>query len=591
MSIIFKLEDNKTIKIEIEDLKDPIFGGQGRIYFYRDYLLKVLPLDDDTESIPRRFKTLKKVCANLNDEIKKFIVYRGIPLSISVDFKNYFNFRTTDKAILLLFNFLDGEDLFNFLKDELPLSQKRINVYRKLIDILIAVNSVGIIHGDLYPDNFLVDKNEDVYILDLEGAGILIDRKEWEWKPLVIGKESLFPLPPEVKFKNEFTIYSDVWTGVYLLFFILTGIKPLDFMLRNDHKYLQSIIPSINKSKNSWPPELPVNSIREQRKYADFHSFYSSLFKKKKLSEILINTYIKGYLDYTYRPKFEEIKEAIDYELNIQHYQTLLDQRILNPVIENVPDKHVLSNTDLSIIEEKDLLQKMEGQKKEQDQKSEKTEKVEQNKIDLSELDKSDDKKYRFQNYINNLPVSTREYLNNIISSLKNEKLYGEEIEKAIEELIKMKHTEIIVNTFIKTKDIHLVALFLKFIYAGYWQNLLDSLYALSNVSNLGVYRIIEQKVLPIIVKTRRKSENILDNYKEIFEHIYSSINKEISFYSSKKAEIVSNYLLVTFCFLSFIVPFVMFYFFKMSYVSMILIYPFLLILFLIVFRMVFIFV
>ncbi|MCX7758739.1 MAG: protein kinase [bacterium] len=588
MSIIFKLEDNRTLKIEIEELKDPIFGGQGRIYFYRDYILKVLPLDDDTESIPRRFKTLKKVCSNITDEIKKFIIYRGIPLSISVDFKNYFNFKTTDKAILLLFNFLDGKDLFNFLKDELPLSQKRINIYKKLINILIAVNLVGIIHGDLYPDNFLVDKNEDVYILDLEGAGILIDRKEWEWKPLVIGKESLFPLPPEVKFKNEFTIYSDVWTGVYLLFFILTGIKPLDFMLRNDHKYLQSIIPSINKSKNSWPPELPVNSIREQRKYADFHSFYSSLFKKKKLSEILINTYVKGYLDYTCRPKFEEIKEAIDYELNITHYQTAWDQEILNPITENIVDKDVLST-----IEEKGLLKKTEQQMKEEGQEPENLEEIEQNKTDLPEFDKLDQEKdlYTLQNYINNLPVSTREYLNNIISSLKNEKLYGEEIEKAIEELIKMKHTEIIVNTFIKTKDIHLVALFLKFIYAGYWQNLLDSLYALSNVSNLGVYRIIEQKVLPIIVKTRRKSENILDNYKEIFEHIYSSINKEISFYSSKKAEIVSNYLLVTFCFLSFIVPFVMFYFFKMSYVSMILIYPFLLILFLIVFRMVFIFV
>ncbi|MCS6956137.1 MAG: protein kinase, partial [Candidatus Calescibacterium sp.] len=383
MSIIFKLEDNRTLKIEIEELKDPIFGGQGRIYFYRDYILKVLPLDDDTESIPRRFKTLKKVCSNITDEIKKFIIYRGIPLSISVDFKNYFNFKTTDKAILLLFNFLDGKDLFNFLKDELPLSQKRINIYKKLINILIAVNLVGIIHGDLYPDNFLVDKNEDVYILDLEGAGILIDRKEWEWKPLVIGKESLFPLPPEVKFKNEFTIYSDVWTGVYLLFFILTGIKPLDFMLRNDHKYLQSIIPSINKSKNSWPPELPVNSIREQRKYADFHSFYSSLFKKKKLSEILINTYVKGYLDYTCRPKFEEIKEAIDYELNITHYQTAWDQEILNPITENIVDKDVLST-----IEEKGLLKETEQQMKEEGQEPENLEEIEQNKTDLPEFDK-----------------------------------------------------------------------------------------------------------------------------------------------------------------------------------------------------------
>ncbi|MCX7759503.1 MAG: hypothetical protein N2169_07880, partial [bacterium] len=301
-----------------------------------------------------------------------------------------------------------------------------------------------------------------------------------------------------------------------------------------------------------------------------------------------INTYVKGYLDYTCRPKFEEIKEAIDYELNITHYQTAFDQETLNQVSENILDKDVFRN-----IEEKDLSQETEQQMKEEGQEPENLEEIEQNKTDLPEFDKSDQEKdvHTLQNYINNLPVSTREYLNNIISSLKYEKLYGEEIEKAIEELIKMKHMEIIVNTFIKTRDIHLVALFLKFIYVGYWQNLLDSLYNLSNVSKVGVYRIIEQKVLPIIVKTKRRNENILDNYKEIFEHIYSSINREISFYSSRKAEIISNYLVISFCLFSFIVPFVLFYFFKMGYVSIILIYPFLLILFFVFFKLVFIFV
>ncbi len=538
MKISFKTDKNEIIEIDLEKIGFPVFGGQGRIYFYENYIIKVFPLDENTESIPRRFRSLKKICAKIDPNIYPFITFRGIPLATAVDVKNYFNFKTVDKAILLLFNIVKGQDLFDYLKDEFPLSEKRIDVYKKLIDILNAMNSVGIVHSDLYPDNFIVDNNQDVYVLDLECAGIW--NNQWEWIPLTTGKESLFILPPEIKFDNRFTIYSDIWTGLYLIFFVLTGFKPFDFLHRSDHKYFQNVVFSVDSSQIVWPPVIPDDLIIDSKKYEEFRNLYSFLFNKGEFSKILFNTYINGYLNPSSRPSFEKIKEVINYELNLKSNFYIASQKI------NLMD---LSNkqipTQKENLEDKDAI----------------------------------------KNIFSQLPISTRDYLFKIIKDLKENDFYSEEVAKAIEKLVQMKQTDVIVNIYRETKNIYLIVILLKFIENGQWQSFINNLYSLSDISGISGYKIVNQRILPLVNKYKKKKIDILQAHRDIFNEINLFIFREINFYRKKKIYSFYVQFLVFVCIISFILPFVFFSIYR-DYLVVIGIYPVFLIVVLIIYNL-----
>ncbi|MEN3014599.1 MAG: lipopolysaccharide kinase InaA family protein [bacterium] len=568
MAISFRFDDGSEIQINLESLQNPIFGGQGRIYFYQNYLIKVLPLNDETESIPRRFIVLKRVCNQIDPTVREYITYRGIPLSISVDLKNYFNFKTTDKALILLFNLLDGKDIFDYLKNEPPLSPKRRHIYQKTIKILTAINNVGIIHGDLYPDNFIVSKNDEVYILDLEGAGILLNRREWEWKPLVIGKEGIFPLPPEVKYSGEFTVSSDIWTGLYLVFFILTGIKPLDFLVRNDHKYLETIVSSIDKEVNSWPPALPDSLIKNVQRYQDFSTFYNSIFKKGKLCQILVRTYIKGYTDYSVRPSFEEIKQAIDQEIeDIQDVQEI--------IIEIKPVKTKPSDLKSNTAEVKSSTSEAKPKTAEVEPKTLESKTLESRPktAELKPKSTSYSISPELEQKISSLPISTRGYVFKIINSLKAENIIDQISEKAFEKVIEHRQAESLVNTFIITKDIFLAAVLLKFAESEYYENFLKDLQTLSNIQSRSAMEVIQTVLYPIVLKYKNKNKKINDVHEDIFSEFHLITAEAISTQKQKEIAKFSNTILYFFSFICFCIPFIL-YTFQINYNMIAMLYP-----------------
>ena len=560
MKISFKTDKNEIIEIDLDKLGSPVFGGQGRIYFYENYIIKVFPLDENSESIPRRFRSLKKICTRIDPNVYPFITFRGIPLATAVDVKNYFNFKTVDKAILLLFNLVKGQDLFDYLKDEFPLSEKRIDVYKKLIDILTAMNSVGIVHSDLYPDNFIVDNNQDVYVLDLEGAGIW--NNQWEWMPLTTGKESLFILPPEIKFDNRFTIYSDIWTGLYLIFFVLTGFKPFDFLHRSDHKYFQNVVFSVDDSEITWPPVIPNELIIDSKRYEEFRNLYSFLFSKGEFSKVLFNTYINGYLNPDLRPSFKKIKEVINYELNLESNFYSTSQKI--DLINSIPQINpTLPKTDLSNLKDSKII----------------TQDLKDNQI-ITEQKSLEDQDTLFPQ----LPNPIADYLFKMIKDLKEYNFYTKETDIIMEKLIQSNQIDILTNIYKEKKDIYLIALFLKFTENEKWESFINNLHSLSRMLGINRYKIINQKVLPLIENYIKRKTDILQIHKDIFNQINTLLLEEINL-QNKKKESSYVYFLVFVCVISFILPFVFFSIYR-DYLVVIGIYPVFLIVVLIIYNL-----
>lgn len=304
-----------------------ISGGQGRVYRGKingkDTLLKVMP--DFTLGAAQTFRRLKGMRGSFmrlkdtlkladNDPAFDRVTYRGLPIGQGTARPDEFQYPQAKTLYIFAFHFIDGPLLEKYLKDEEPLSERRKKVAKQIIDIMIFLRQGGIVHNDLYPDNFIVDRQGKVFIMDLEGAGIRDNtRRNWEWKPTVGGKPQIWPVAPEVESGTP-TFQSDIWIGAYLLFWTLTGFKPLDFMSRIDKKAMDDLYDSVNHKRPCWPPILQkelrfVNSAFPPEKMKEFMDYY---FQGTHFGATLFATYVPGYKKPHTRPSFRFFK----YNLN-----------------------------------------------------------------------------------------------------------------------------------------------------------------------------------------------------------------------------------------------------------------------------------
>jgi len=327
MAFITFYETGEQVKIDVKkDLKYATFGGQSRIYYWtykrKHYVIKAIP---DPSEIFRRIKDLRLRLKEKSkgERIPHGIFYRGLPVGQGRGLPQEFGFKTVKNVGLLVFRKVYGNNLMSYLKNEEPLSKRRRAMARMALDILIYMQDCGIVHGDLYPDNFMVDDlknrvNPNLYIIDFEGAGILNTRRTaWYWQPTVLGKEYMFPNPPEVKETGVPSFYSDRWIGVYLIFYILAGFKqlkhPIPFLIRIDHKVLNAMYLAADKKVACWPPKLPssfryISRHYPPEKFAKFMKYY---FSGTRFEWILFKTYIAGYKDPQKRPDFREVKYCL----------------------------------------------------------------------------------------------------------------------------------------------------------------------------------------------------------------------------------------------------------------------------------------
>lgn len=567
MSIIFKLEEGKLIKLELEELEklENYDNSLGKTFFYNEYVLKVFPINPITENIIGKFKFLNKKISSINDNfknLKKFVFYRSIPLSFFIDAKNVLRFlpqknknTQVERSVWFIFSKIEGISLGKYLENESPFSQKRINIAEKIINIVNFCNKQGIIINDIYQDNFIIDKDMNVYILDLYKCGILNEDDFWEWEPIISIKEELF-YPPETILKQKINKNIENWALVYLIFWILTGLKPFDFLPQNNHKNLETFILNIDKSIVTWPPLITTfqesskkiisSKTIKKEKYEIFRNLCNELDNediKAKIFELSFNTFIKGYLDHNYRFSAEQIK-------NFLFKSSIKNTEFSEFGFPSTQTKENIEN----LIEDKD----------QKEQKKEEEIKVKPQTVKKQETNKEKSK------IIKNLPISTREYITKIIQQLEKTRLYNKEVEKNIEEIIKKQQIDLVINVFISTRDLNTVLWLIYIMNTEYWESLFNQLTKLSEILNISIYKVIEQKVVPILYK----NQNIEENYKEILNQVQLEILRETKKQNDIKIKNLTNIFLITISIIFFLLPFILFFVFKIKILYIILLYP-----------------
>ncbi len=252
---------NKKINIKESNL---ILVNKGQnlvdFYEYNDYFLKVI---NDVLNVNKFYKDLIKriefIYDLLNnkteDNFIKISLENSLPIGYFLDDGKIFNKGT--KNMLLLFKKQNYISLDNFLNNQEIFSYKRIEIYNKLIDLLIFFHENSVLLCDFKLDNFLVIENEQGFFItirniekinvnDLKDVGFI---------------SSDFILPPEAFFKNEYNIYSELWLATNFIFYILTGLNVFDFIkaANINHNMLQNFLYHVDYKVKTWPPDIKQN--------------------------------------------------------------------------------------------------------------------------------------------------------------------------------------------------------------------------------------------------------------------------------------------------------------------------------------------
>ncbi|KAI8549806.1 hypothetical protein RHMOL_Rhmol06G0054000 [Rhododendron molle] len=163
-------------------------------------------------------------------------------------------------ACIIIYEYLPNgslEDRLSCRDDSTPLSWKtRIRIAAELCSVLIFLHSDSIVHGDLKPDNILLDAN---YVCKLSDFGVcrVVNRNEESSNTrgccVTVSRGTFGYIDPD--FAGELTPKSDVYSFGVILLRLLTGNKPAVGLPAEMQEALddERLIDILDPTVEDWP--------------------------------------------------------------------------------------------------------------------------------------------------------------------------------------------------------------------------------------------------------------------------------------------------------------------------------------------------
>ena len=309
-----------------------------------------------------------------------------------------------DKYFLISMEYINGGNLFSFVKKRRKISEKISKyLFRQIILGLNHIHSHNIVHRDIKLENILIDFKNNIKICDF-GIGIILkspdDLLYEQWgTPIYMSPEVL------LSNKNNNIGYKgfpvDIWACGIALYIMLSGSFP--FMTDNEESEISSFNDKSNKSEAYYNKEINFAIINNEPKEIEnisneakdllngilnkdpnkrltieqilYHPWLNSKKKDKKLNlftqaeKILMS---KTYIDYRKRAS-DELRESFSLSnLNFDFDEE--DKKNDNNILKNVSSKSSIL-TPYNTIENK-------GKSSEKNE----NEKTNQKKMDLNDF-------------------------------------------------------------------------------------------------------------------------------------------------------------------------------------------------------------
>lgn len=340
------MADNQKVIFDI-DLNNPLDaeGGEGTIYKSKlagkDFVIKPIELHSNTK---RKYKTLNDRIKSINGSdnlksvLKERVSHSFIPYAQNFHAGSLFGYVHTPKIDVFAYSFIQGKKLSQHLSDniEMPV-EERLNICVKLLDLLYFLQrDCGILHADIFEDNFIIDFDGNIFPIDSTSCGYFTwnydNRKDPEYfgdivyRPRNRGKAENWGLPIPKDFAEDgiTTQYTDRYFTARLIWRILTNqMHPYTFLTRVDDTSLEDLISCVaNDEVQSWPPKFGYEpDYLDQSKYEMYESYMQEHFgNESKIAKDFFDYFIKGYGTPKSRPPLKFLRDKL-YKASLWLYE------------------------------------------------------------------------------------------------------------------------------------------------------------------------------------------------------------------------------------------------------------------------------
>ena len=189
-------------------------------------------------------KSFMKKDLEINGENMKKIIYET-NLMKKLNHKNVtkiLEMFEDKKYILIIMEYINGGNLFSFVKKRRKLSEKTAKyLFRQIIEGIKHIHENNIVHRDIKLENILIDVNNNVKICDFGIGKILSSNKELLYDQC----GTPMYMAPEIFLSSKKKGYEgppvDIWSSGIALYIMLSGTLPFDINQNNSNNNLNDI--------------------------------------------------------------------------------------------------------------------------------------------------------------------------------------------------------------------------------------------------------------------------------------------------------------------------------------------------------------
>lgn len=165
-----------------------------------------------------------------------------------------FEVNTDGESPYIVMDFLEGEALDEVLSREYKLSpEETIRILSQVAEGLDYAHEKGVVHRDIKPSNIVIDKSDNVVILDF-GVASITSSPSNEGLDLIMGTPSY--MAPEQALNKDVDSRADLFSLAVVAFECLTGNRP--YAGNNFTTVVGNILAGNRFSLTELAPELPL---------------------------------------------------------------------------------------------------------------------------------------------------------------------------------------------------------------------------------------------------------------------------------------------------------------------------------------------
>ena len=252
----------------------------------------------------------------------------------------------TEKYILIILEYINGGNLFSFVKKRRKLNEKTAKfLFKQIIQGIKYIHNNHIVHRDIKLENILIDLNNNIKICDF-GIGKILENPN----NTILYDQCGTPMymAPEILLSNRNTGYEaypvDIWSAGIALYIMLSGTLPFSLSKNNNNNNDSDVISMEGERKNNLALQYSIihNDPKPVEKIsAEAQNLLNGLLNKNPknritIDEILNHPWLKNCNEDN--NKFNLFTKAEMILLS----KTFVDYRFAN--IENIKENFTLSN-------------------------------------------------------------------------------------------------------------------------------------------------------------------------------------------------------------------------------------------------------